>query len=192
LVQAGRNSVGLLVVILYFYFFIGLQFRAGQTTMPCLHKALLVGSHKTDTLRLIIIFFSGLFLTNCSTTKQTSKVWNERRFNVFDTKDTINLQVTYFVKNSAYCFTEAIPYALLIGQTDNSASSNIPHTITVLAWCDNNNYTVGQKLKVVPLEDPTTKTDLSPIYVVKDTIINNQIGRWLVGSEFPAIWGKVL
>ncbi len=34
----------LLVVILYFYFFTGLQFRAGQTTMPCLHKALLVGS----------------------------------------------------------------------------------------------------------------------------------------------------
>ena len=42
LVRAGRNSVGLLVVILYFYFFIGLQFRAGQSTMPCLHKALFV------------------------------------------------------------------------------------------------------------------------------------------------------
>ena len=26
----GRNSVGLLVFILYFYFFIGQQFRAGQ------------------------------------------------------------------------------------------------------------------------------------------------------------------
>jgi hypothetical protein len=32
----GRNSVGFLVVNLYFYFFIGLQFRAGQSTMPCL------------------------------------------------------------------------------------------------------------------------------------------------------------
>jgi hypothetical protein len=32
-----------LVVILYFYFFIGLQFRAGQSTMPSLHKALFVG-----------------------------------------------------------------------------------------------------------------------------------------------------
>jgi uncharacterized protein YjbI with pentapeptide repeats len=42
LVRAGRNSVGLLVVNLYFYFFIGLQFRAGQTTIPCLHKALFV------------------------------------------------------------------------------------------------------------------------------------------------------
>jgi hypothetical protein len=45
LVRAGRNAVGLLVAILYFYFFIGLRFQAGQSTMPCLHKALLVGSN---------------------------------------------------------------------------------------------------------------------------------------------------
>ena len=50
LVRAGRNSVGLLVVILYFYFFIGLQFRAGQTTMPCLHKALFVMRYQPPTL----------------------------------------------------------------------------------------------------------------------------------------------
>jgi hypothetical protein len=49
-VRAGRNSVGLLVVNLYFYFFIGLQFRAGQTTMPCLHKALFVVCHFVATL----------------------------------------------------------------------------------------------------------------------------------------------
>ena len=48
LVRAGRNSIGLLVVILYFYFFIGLQFRAGQATMPCLHKALFVMCHTTQ------------------------------------------------------------------------------------------------------------------------------------------------
>ena len=32
-----------------FYFFIGLQFRAGQTTMPCLHKALFVGCKAKQT-----------------------------------------------------------------------------------------------------------------------------------------------
>ena len=46
LVRAWQNSVGLLVVNLYFYFFIGLQFRAGQTTKPCLHKALFVICHQ--------------------------------------------------------------------------------------------------------------------------------------------------
>ena len=50
LVRAGRNSVGLLVVNLYFYFFIGLQFRAGQSTMPCLHKALFVSSYISVTV----------------------------------------------------------------------------------------------------------------------------------------------
>jgi len=45
LVRAGRNSVRLLFVNLYFYFFIGLQFRAGQSKMPCLHKALFVSCH---------------------------------------------------------------------------------------------------------------------------------------------------
>jgi len=44
-IQAGRNPAELLVVNLYFYSFIGLQFRAGQSTMPCLHKALDVVRH---------------------------------------------------------------------------------------------------------------------------------------------------
>jgi len=35
----------LLVVNLYFYFFIGLQFWAGQSTMPCLHEALFVSGN---------------------------------------------------------------------------------------------------------------------------------------------------
>jgi hypothetical protein len=48
LVRAGRDGVGLLVVILYFYFFIGFQFRAGQSTVPCLHKALFVSSNNYE------------------------------------------------------------------------------------------------------------------------------------------------
>ena len=142
-------------------------------------------------MRLIIILFTGLFLTNCKTIKQTSKVWNERNFTIFETKDTINLKVNYFIKNSVYCFTEAIPYALLIGQTYNS-SSNIPNTITVLARCDNSNYTIGQRLKVLPIQDPTTLTTLRPLYMVQDTLINNEKRRWLIGSENPTIWGRVL
>jgi hypothetical protein len=165
---------------------------ADNYKIPQLHKALYVGSHKTDTLRLLIILFTGLFFTHCKTTKPTSKVWNERNFTLFETKDTINLKVTYFIKNSVYCFTEAIPYALLIGQTDNPPSSNVPKNITVLARCDNNTYTIGQRLKVLPIQDPTTQTTLRPLYVVKDTLINNQKERWLIGSENPTIWGRVL
>jgi hypothetical protein len=100
--------------------------------------------------------------------------------------------VTYFVKNSTYCYTEAIPYALIIGQTENSANASIPKTITVLARCDNNTYSAGQNIKVVSIGDPTTQTTLRPLYVTRDTIINQQKYHWLIGSENPAIWGKVL
>jgi hypothetical protein len=100
--------------------------------------------------------------------------------------------LTYFVKNSTYCYTEAIPYALLIGQTDNPNSSDIPKTITVLARCDNNNYSLGQTLEILPMTDPTKQTTLRPLYITKDTTINGQKFHWLIGSENPAIWGRVL
>jgi nicotinamide riboside transporter PnuC len=45
--QGWTYIVGLLFVNLYFYFFIGLQFRAGQSTMPCLYKALFVRHNAT-------------------------------------------------------------------------------------------------------------------------------------------------
>jgi hypothetical protein len=130
---------------------------------------------------------TGLLFTNFKTTKPISKVWNERNFTIFETKDTINLKLTYFIKNSVYYFTEAISYALLIGQTNNS-SSNISSTIMVLARCDNNNYTVGQILKVLPIQDPTNQTTLRPFYIVQGTLINNQKQRWLIGSENPTFW----
>ena len=118
--------------------------------------------------------------------------WNTKTFNLFETKDTINLKVTDFVKNSVYCYTEAIPYAILIGQTSNSSSSNIPKTITVLARCDNNNYNIGQNIKVLAIQDPTNQTTLRPLYLTKDTTINKQKYHWLIGSENLTIWGKVL
>ena len=142
-------------------------------------------------MRLLTILFSGLLFIGCKTTKPTVSSWHTR-FNFFETKDTINLKVTYFVKNSTYCFTEAIPYALLIGQTSNSSISNIPKTITVLAPCDNNTYNIGQYINVLPIQDPTKRTTLSPLYMTKDTTINGQKFYWLIGSENPAIWGKVL
>ncbi len=143
-------------------------------------------------MRLFIILILGLLSANCKTAKTTVTNWNTRTFTLFDTKDTINIKLTYFAKNSAYCYTKAIPYALLIGQTNNPNSSNIPKTITVLAKCDNNNYSLGQNLKVLPIADPTTQTTLRALYLTKDTTINKQTFHWLIGSENPAIWGRVL
>ena len=80
LVRAWRNSVGLLVVILYFYFFIGLQFRAGQSTMPCLHKALFVSWNWMKTKKK----GSGLFVWKSKIWKdfkaEWAKLWSGKEF----------------------------------------------------------------------------------------------------------------
>lgn len=140
---------------------------------------------------LFIISFIGFFVIGCKTTKSTIVKRNTHTFILFEIKDTINLQITYFAKNSAFCYTEVIPYALIIGQTDNPADAAIPKSITVLAMCDTNTYVVGQNIKVLPIANPETQSTLKPLYFTKDTIIKNQKYRWLLGSENPAIWGKV-
>jgi hypothetical protein len=118
--------------------------------------------------------------------------WKVKNFTFLETNDTIDFKVLHFVKNSVYCYTKAIPYALLIGTPKKKLAPNLPETITVLAKCDNQVYKIGQKIKVLPIEDPTSNTSLRPLYITKDTIIKNQKFRWLIGSEFPTIWGRVL
>ena len=80
LVRAERNSIELLVVNLYFYFFIGLQFRAGQTPRRCLHKALFVVQ------RLAALAFC---TTRCGRTTQLYKVI-----------PSVNLRTTAVLQNS--------------------------------------------------------------------------------------------
>ncbi len=144
-------------------------------------------------MRKLYILLIAFFVISCKTTRPTITSWNTRTFNLLKTNDTINLRVTFFVKNSAYCYNSAgIPYAILIGKTENIDNIDIPETITVLALCDNKNYIVGQNIKIAPLKDPTRGSGQGAIDVVKDTVINNEKYRWLVGSENPAIWGKVL
>ncbi len=143
-------------------------------------------------MRFYLILILSFFVVNCITSTQKIVDRNTITFNLFHTNDTINLNVSYFSKNNASCGVHAIPYALLIGQTSTTCSSNIPKTITVLAWCDTQDYRVGQNIKVIVIQDPTTRTGLQPLYKIKDTLIHNQKHKWVLGSEYPAIWGKVL
>jgi hypothetical protein len=91
-----------------------------------------------------------------------------------------------------YCYTEAIPYAILVGTTNNPSAPEIPKTVTILAKCNNNSYSIGQNIKIIPIGDPTIGTDLRPLFVTTDTIIDKNKYHWLIGSEHPAIWGQVL
>ena len=142
-------------------------------------------------MKLFSILLFGILLTSCRTSKHTISDWCGNKFYLFNTKDTINLHVTYFFRNTTLCYTEAIPYALLIGTTNNPANSKIPKLVTVLAKCDNNVYKIGQDIHVVSIMDPTQPT-LRPLFIQKDTMINGKESFWLIGCENPAIWGKVI
>lgn len=140
--------------------------------------------------RLLVILFWTCLLSCATKRIAYNPTPFFKGFQFFKYKDTINLTVDKFVKNDAYCATEALPYALIIGTTNNQ--KDIPRKISVLAWCDNNSYTIGHTLRILPIEDPTTKTTLNPLYLVRDSVVNGQRHRFLIGSDNPAIWGKVL
>jgi len=112
---------------------------------------------------------------------------NRFEFDYFNTKDIFEIEILQFQRNTASCGTEGLPYALLIGKTK---SESLPEKVTVLSYCDDRIFRVGDKLKIEPTENPTKKTTMNPIYFVKDSIINGEKMRWLLGSENKTIWGR--
>lgn len=107
-------------------------------------------------------------------------------FNFLEVEQPFNLELTEFHENNFYCFTEGIPYAILIGKTNNTS---LPNIVTVLSRCEERNFTVGQNLRIVPEEDPRKNVNLNLIYSIKDTIISGKKKSWLIGAENKAIWG---
>lgn len=80
---------------------------------------------------------------------------------------------------------------MIIGKTTKRVGDKPPEVVSVLAKCDNKDYAIGQTLDVIPIENPTA-TNMKPIYITRDTVIGGQKVRHLSGSEYPAIWGRIL
>lgn len=112
---------------------------------------------------------------------------NRFEFEYVKVNDNFEMELVEFVQNTAECFSEGIPYALLIGKTKSKFE---PENITVLSYCDDRVFNKGDILNIEPTENPTKKTTLNPIYFVKDTIINGNKSRWIIGSENKTIWGR--
>lgn len=108
-------------------------------------------------------------------------------FEYIQVVDDFEIELIKFQRNTAFCGNDGLPYALLIGKTK---SESIPEKITVLSYCDNRTFNVGDKLKIKPTKNPTDSTSLNPIYFVKDTLINGNKTKWVIGSENKAIWGR--
>ena len=116
------------------------------------------------------ILITVLCLLSCSA-KTTYTTSTQLKFQTINYEKPFQLTVDKFTKNDAYCFTEAIPYAVAIGKTN---AQDLPKKLSVLLYCDNNLYHVGQILKIQPIIDPTKNTALNPLYLVRDTLINGQ------------------
>ncbi|AWA31161.1 hypothetical protein HYN48_14250 [Flavobacterium magnum] len=135
-----------------------------------------------------IIFVFLLIFMSCKTTNEIRYVNQyDCSLEYLDSKFEFKFELIEFHENFAYCATEGIPYALLIGKTDDP---RLPKKISVFSQCNNNHYTVGEKMIIVPKENPTKSTSLKPIYFTKDTIVNSVKFRKIIGCENKIIWGN--
>lgn len=140
---------------------------------------------------IIYCLFSGLILAfSCKTKYVTFRYYKD--FDFIEYNDTIDIVVwEFWQKNKGLCFQSGgWPYALIIATTNISIIEN--DTITVLAICDNNIYNKGEKLKIVQLKPDEIGNPVRLIRLFKDTVINNIEYRHYIGSEYPAICGKVV
>jgi hypothetical protein len=131
------------------------------------------------------------FTFSCSISKNRGQLgYKVHDFTYFQTVDTIILKLVKFYENNAYCYTEGIPYALLIGTP--LSDSTLPDTISVLAICDNKKYVIGDTLNILQINNPETTSSLHKITIIKDTLIQRDRYRWAIGSEYQGTWGKVM
>lgn len=99
------------------------------------------------------------------------------------------IKLLNFYLSTTLCHTEGgIPYSLIIGETTDS---DLPPKISVLVECNSETYQKGKEYLILPIADPVAKTDRSYTLLLKDSIMSGEKKLWLLGSEFPAIWGKV-
>ena len=107
-------------------------------------------------------------------------------YEFIETKREFELILTEFKQNTFYCYTEIVPYALLIGKTNNS---ELPKKISVLSYCDKRVFKVGDTLKITPSEKPKRTESMGLLYYSKDTIVGGKKVYKKIGTENKAVWG---
>jgi hypothetical protein len=128
-----------------------------------------------------------ILIISCKSNKPNSEYFeNILKFEFIEINDEFKMELTEFHPNISYCYTEGVPYALLIGKPLNS---QLPKKISVLSYCEDRVYDVGKLLTITPTKKPKIAQSMSLIYLAKDTIINGEKKHWLLGSENKTIWG---
>jgi len=142
-------------------------------------------------LVFVIILFIG-----CNTSKSNEvNYYKWKGYKFFTTPDTISLTIKYHVCNEPQFFTKypSVPYTLIIGETSNKIHYiTIPKIISVLLYDEIGSFYNGQIIKILPTKNPIADTTFKVSFLTKDTLINKENYHVPVGSEYPAILGKVI
>jgi len=139
--------------------------------------------NRTITLSFALII--GLIISCQSTYRTTISVG--RHFDFIQLDTAFEIKLIEFHPSLLECNAQGITYAILIGEI---TSGSLPSKVSVLSYCDDRKFDIGSTLMIKPTSNPEETTSLNIIYSTKDTIVNGQKSRWLVGSENQAIWGK--
>jgi hypothetical protein len=133
----------------------------------------------------------GLFIISCSTRINQYPIYTPQSFQTINYDKPFQVTVDKCITNvNAPCLSHgSISYGLVIGRTVNP---DLPEKLSVLLPCDTILYQTGQILDIRPVKDPTKENSLKPIYFVKDTLINGQRTKSIVGIENKSIWGQVI
>ncbi|MDC7999189.1 hypothetical protein [Gilvibacter sediminis] len=137
---------------------------------------------------LVAIF---IIVSACGTTSdQIPKSYFEiDQYGFVSVDQEFKIKLLNFYPSNTLCHTEGgIPYSLIIGET---IDSDLPPKLSVLIKCSSESYQKGKEYSILPIVDPIAKTNRSYIFLLKDSIIGGENKLWLLGSEFPAIWGQV-
>ena len=106
---------------------------------------------------LIFILFALLIGCQSKLEKTTIDIENsndtlkEIGFEYYNVEDPFDLIVTEFYPTNHSCGDFAIPYALIIGET---VKPHLPDKVSVISKCDYRNFEIGQKLRIVPEDEP--------------------------------------
>ena len=81
-----------------------------------------------------------LIITNCKTKQLPIEHLNKPEYEFIEMKNEFKFKLVEFHKNTTFCYTEIVPYALLIREL---LVDSLPKKISVLSHCDHRAFQVG-------------------------------------------------
>ena len=139
-------------------------------------------------IRNYLLIFILIFTCNRAYSQPSG---NNKEFEYFHFSDTFNLKVLEYHRGINLALGHTFSYSLIIGIPCRRVSTS--DTLTVLASYFDSSRLVGSIIKVIPRKNPIEgRSGFSIMKMVSDTTINSIFYKdYILGSQYPAIWGYI-